>query len=397
MKNNYWLFSFILFISISITNAQELELSGYFENQFFPQKVGDQLVLQDYNKLRLDISAEVAENITFNANYVYRTFHGATTINPFDFLPAKFTAGLAALPLASFDEFNLQFTDENYLDNAFVTLYSDLVNLRIGKQQLPWGTGYSWNPTDIFNAKNTLDPTYEKVGINAFKMEYPFGDEGMLTAIVSPESEWGNSTKALKIKQHFLGFDFSASAVEKEQQTFIDVNTFGILFFDMFNEKRQLFGGDFSGELFGLGVWAEGAYNKMKISENYGQYLFGMDYTFESGLYFTSEYYRNELGKSNKNQYTFADWMRLFGADGENLGQDYLFAGQRYPISELWNWSNYALINLTDKSAIFFPWFDYSFNDNSEIMFVGYVPVGEKDSEFGEFGYGGIARVRVYF
>ncbi|MFQ5771939.1 MAG: hypothetical protein ACE5HX_15495, partial [bacterium] len=148
---------------------------------------------------------------------------------------------------------------------------------------------------------------------------------------------------------------------------------------------------------FGLGVWGEGAYNFLESSADFGQYLLGLDYTFESELYLIGEYYRNELGKSNKGEYTFNDWMRLLSAEGENLGQDYLFLGQRYPITELWNWANYLLFNLNDKSGIFFPWFDYSLNDNTELMFVGYLPFGGKESEFGEFGMGGFARVRVYF
>lgn len=378
-------------------DAQELKFSGYFENQFFPQKIGDSMKLQDYNKLRLDLSADIGKNLSFNADYIYRTYHGATSYSALDFLPEKLAAPLAAVPSQLISEFNLQFTDEIFLDNAYVTLYAKHLTVRIGKQQLPWGTGYTWNPTDIFNAKNTLDPTYEKVGVNAFKMEFPFATEGLVTAIFTPEAEWENSTKAVKVKQHFFGFDMSASFVEKDQDSFADAQIFGLPLFNSFKEKRQLVGGDFSGGLFGLGFWGEGAYNKMEMSDNYGQYLVGTDYTFENGLYLTSEYYRNELGKSDKNDYTLADWVRLFSAEGENLGQDYLFAGQRYPISELWNWSNFALINLNDKSAVLFPWFDYSYNDNTEIMFVGYLPVGKKETEFGEFGYGGFARIRVYF
>ncbi len=394
MKSKFYLFYFFCLCALPPLPAQELEISGYFENQFFPQKMGDGLKLQDYNKLRLDLSTEISDNLSFNTDFIYRTFHGMTSINLLDFLPEKLSRGLVALPR---EYTTIEQPDENYLDNAYLTFYSERMNVRLGKQQLPWGAGYTWNPTDIFNDKNTFDPTYEKVGVNALKIELSFAAEGMLSAVLSPGEVWENSTKALKLRQHFHGFDLSACFIEKEQQTFTDALVMGIPLFTTFTEKRRLFGGDFSGELFGLGFWAEGAYNKMKISEDYGQYLTGADFTFENGLYLTAEYYRNELGKSDKKDYALSDWMRLFSASGENLGQNYLFAGQRYPVSELWNWSNFALINLDDKSAILFPWFDYSFNDNTEIILVGYLPLGEKETEFGEFGYGGFARVRVYF
>ncbi|MFQ5752140.1 MAG: hypothetical protein ACE5HI_09105 [bacterium] len=395
MNQRVFLTFLILAHLICSLSAQELQLSGYYENQFFPQELNNKLILQDYNKIRLDLSAEIGDNITFNGDYIYRVFHGKTTFNAFDFVPESVVQEISNLVQTPVDSlrslFDFQIENENFLDNAYVTFYSRRLNVRVGKQQLPWGTGYTWNPTDIFNEKNLLDPTYEKVGVNAFKLEIPFGSEGMVTGIFGIGEDMTSSTKALKIKQHAHGYDFSASYVEKEQAGFDYMLALKTA------EKRRLVGGDFSGQLFGLGVWGEGAYNFLESSADFGQYLLGLDYTFESELYLIGEYYRNELGKSNKGEYTFNDWMRLLSAEGENLGQDYLFLGQRYPITELWNWANYLLFNLNDKSGIFFPWFDYSLNDNTELMFVGYLPFGGKESEFGEFGMGGFARVRVYF
>jgi hypothetical protein len=385
----------MLLILASDAAAQQLGFEGYYENQFFPQELGNRWVLQDYNKLRLGISAEMAENVTFNGDYIYRVYHGLRSFNALDMVPESVVlhyANALQIPVDSLrPSFGFEYSDENFLDNAYVTIYSKYVNVRIGKQQLPWGAGYSWNPTDIFNAKNLMDPTYEKTGVNAFKLEMPFGDEGMVTFIMGVEEEWRKSTKALKLKQHISGFDLSASYVEKNQEGFDYVLSLPM------HERRRLFGGDVSGELLGLGIWAEGAYNRMEVSEDFGQYLFGSDYTFENGLYLIGEYYRNEMGKTDSSEYTFNDWMRFLSSDGENLGRDYVYLGQMYPIAELWNWSNYVILNLSDKSGVFFPWFDYSLNDNTELTFVGYIPLGEQETEFGQFGKGLLARVKVYF
>ena len=376
-------------------SAQELELTGYYENQFSPQELNDRIVLQDYNKLRLDLSVDIGENVSFDADYIFRIFHGATEFNLFDFIPGGVVLSYAESRQNSVDslrpDFDFTLEDENFLDNAYVTVYFEHLTLRVGKQQLPWGAGYTWNPTDIFNEKNALDPIYEKVGVNAFKLEVPFRSEGMATAILGVGDEWKTSTKGIKVKEHAKGFDYSVCFVEKLWEGFdylLDCD---------FSEKRRLVGGDFSGQLLGLGVWGEGAYNTMEDSKDFGQYLLGADYTFESGLYLIGEYYKNELGQTDKSQYDFNDWIRLLGAEGENLGQDYLFLGQSYPLAELWNWSNYVIFNLNDKSGVIFPWFDYSLNDNTEVIFVGYLPFGECETEFGEFGVGGFARIRVYF
>lgn len=395
---NRLLYLRILFVCTAITSTalgQGLRLSGYYENQFFPQEIAGKLIFQDYNKIRIDLSSDISKNLSFNGNYNYRTFHGKTQFNALDFIPQvvvdRFSAetGISINALRSY--LSVEQNDENFLDNAFVTIYSKHFTLRIGKQQLPWGTGYTWNPTDIFNDKNTLDPMYEKVGVNAFKIEIPFGASSYLSGILSVDENWSRSTKAFKAKTHLSGFDLSITFAEKSQQVSpISLN-------GDFTEKRRMLGADASGELLGLGVWGEAAHNFMDDTHNYSQYLFGADYTFEGGLYIISEYYHNELGKRDKNNYALADWVRLLSADAENLGQDYLFGGQMYPIAELWTWSNYALISLNDWSGIIFPWFEYSLNDNTELIFVGYVPFGSTASEFGEFGKGGFARIRVYF
>ena len=377
-----------------VGNAYALEFTGYFENQFYPRELKDEVVLQDYNKLRLDLAAEVGENVTFNGDYIYRIFHGATRVNTLDLIPDRVVSEYADSQGTTVDSlrplFDIELEDENFLDNAYATMYFERVNIRIGKQQLPWGTGYTWNPTDIFNVKNALDPTYEKEGVNAFKVELPFTIEGMITAILGIDEDLGSSTKALKGKYHILGFDLSLSFVEKEQVGF-DYISSGEL-----SEKRRLFGVDFSGQVLGLGVWGEGARNVMEDSDNFGQHLLGADYTLENGLYLMGEYYKNGLGKTDKKHYDFNDWMRLLGDEGQNLGKDYLFFGERYPIGELWTWANYLVINLNDTSGVFFPWFDYSLGDNTELSFVGYIPFGKRETEFGEFGIGGFARIRVY-
>jgi hypothetical protein len=391
----FFIANLVTMTNLTTAIAQELELFGYYENQFFPQELKGEVILQDYNKLRLDLSADVGDQVSFNGDVIFQTYHGKTEFSALDFIPAVVVKDYLATIGKAADEvqdlFHIRFEDEIFLDNAYASVYTQHVNFRIGKQQLPWGAGYTWNPTDIFNQKEILDPTYEKVGVNAFKVEVPIGQKGMLTGILGVAENFTNSTRAIKFSHHAAGFDFSASFVAKLQQGF-DFYAFNDL-----AEQRKLLGLDFAGELFGLGIWGEGAYNSMQNSRNFGQYLAGVDYTFNSGLYLITEYYRNGWGKSDNSAYDINDWMHFLGTDGTDLGRDYVFAGNLYPIAELWNWANYFIVNLNDKSGIFFPWFDYSLTDNAELIFAGYVPFGGKTTEFGGFGLGGFARIRLYF
>jgi len=388
------LFPCVTVFSQKASIKEKLDLSGYYENRFFPQEVGDEFIFQDYNKLRINIASDISTKITFNANVNFQTYHGKTSFCLFDFMPERtvnsYASALGQTPDALRPYFNMTQNDTIFLDNAYLSIYTKYLNLRIGKQQLPWGTGYAWNPTDIFNAKNILDPTYEKTGVNAFKVEVPFLQNGMITGIVSIADNWENTTQALMAKYNVAGFDIALKYANKEQ------NFFDSYAFTTTTENRQMLGGDVSGSIAGVGIWGEAAYNIMESRSDYGQYVAGADYTFMNGLYLMAEYYYNDLGETSSDNYTFDQWVLMLSEDAENMGKNYIYVGQMYPIADLINWSNYFMLNLNDGSGMIFPWVDFSLGDNVELNLVGYFPFGKKETEYGEYGMGGFARIRVY-
>jgi hypothetical protein len=378
--------------------VDNLKLSGYYENAFqILDKNG--VLLQDYNKLRLNLDAKIDNNFSFNSNVIFTTYHGATTINVLDYLPTEVVNDyLTAIgqPIEAVESlFNINFENQIFLDNVYASYYSKHFNLRVGKQQLTWGSGYTWNPTNIFHIKNPLDPTYEVTGVNALKAELLFGREGMLTGIYGVSDDFKNSTYAVKLKNHLLGFDVNLSYVYYEYLN-QDLYTF-----NEDTENRQLIGLDLSGSIFGAGFWSELAYNfkvEDKGGENYGRAVIGMDYTLNNGLYFMTEYYYNEKGKDDYADYDMNDWMWSFGQYAENLGKHYLNIGQGFPV--IWNnmnWLNFLMINLNDKSGIIYPWINLSLGDNSEMALTAYIPFGDEQSEYGGFGYGGLIRLRIHF
>ncbi len=404
MKTNFIILYTVLgisFSSIAQTDnslVNNLKLSGYYENAFQILDKND-VVLLDYNKLRLNMNAKIDENFSFNSDVIFTTYHGTTSINFLDYIPGQVVDGYLATTGQSRDMagelFQYTYKDQIFLDNAYVSYYSEHFNFRIGKQQLPWGSGYIWNPTNIFHVKDPLDPTYELTGVNAIKTEFLFGREGMLTGIYSVNDNFKNSTYAVKIKENLIGFDLSASYVYYAY-TNQDVFTFSEE-----KENRQILGLDLAGSILGAGVWAELAYNFKAGKEgggDYGRYVAGLDYTLNKGLYFMAEYYYNEKGRGNCDDYDMNDWMHSFGQYAENLGRHNLSIGQGFPvIANNLNWTNFVLLNLSDKSGMVYPWLTLSVGDNSEISGTAYIPFGKKESEYGGYGFGGLARIRIYF
>jgi len=383
----------LLIITATSIFALEFDFFGYYENQT-SSTLNNTPDFLSYNKLRLDFDKNISDDISFNSNIVFQTYHGITSVSILDYLPKELLTDYSLETGIPIDELKGNYTynseDEIFLDNAFISLYQKHFNLRIGKQQIALGTGYAWNPTDIYNDKNILDPTYEKRGVNAVKFEIPFSSEGMITSIASIGKNWEETTKSVHLKQFLFGYDLELSYARSQHSSFdyyaMNENL----------EDRDLFGFSFSGALLGIGIWSETAFNKMSESEDYYQGIIGADFTFENGLYLMSEYYYNELGQQDENDYEFADWMNLF-TNGTNLGRDYFYLGESYSLAELIEWSNYIIVNLNDKSFTYTPWLSFSLNDNVDFDLTANIPYGNDDSEFSQFEENIAVRLKVYF
>jgi len=383
----------LLIIMAKTVFAIEFDLYGYYENQTTSTLDTDPDFLS-YNKLRLDFAKDISDDISFNSNIVFQTNHGKTLVNLLDYLPSDLVADYSlqiGIPIDILKEnYVTNIEDEVFLDNAFLSLYQKYYNLRIGKQQIALGAGYAWNPTDIYNDKNILDPTYEKRGVNALKLEIPFSSEGTVTSIVSIDDNWEETTKSVHLKQFLFGYDLEFSYATKQHNS--------LDYYTMIEniEDRELLGFSFSGALLGIGIWSETALNKMSGSDDYYQGIIGADFTFENGLYFMGEYYYNELGEKDESDYEFTNWMNLF-TSGTNLGHDYLYLGESYSIAELIEWSNYIIVNVNDKSFNYTPWLNFSLNDNVDLDIIANIPFGEDDSEFNKFDANIAVRLKVYF
>ena len=404
------LISLLILLPILTARAQsdfsiinKLTFSGYFENQLMGQEQRGDYFLIDYNKLRLDMDAEIDKSLSFSANVNFKTLHGKTTLNLLDYLPEStvnnyysfLTTNTGMTPEQVRPQFEYTLSSEIFLDNVYASYYSKYFNVRVGKQQIPWGTGYVWNPTNVFHNKNMLDPTYEQTGVNAIKVEVPFKGEGMLTGVVSVNDKFDNSIYALKAKKYLVGFDVSLSYV------FYEYSMTDFYLFQEIKENRQQIGGDFSGSIGSIGIYGEAVYRmktKENGSDNYVNCVIGLNYFFQNGLSLLGEYYYNEKGKSDYKDYDINSWMLYAGPYAENLGQHYIYAGSILPIGNYFNFSTFVLYNISDKSGIFYPWLVYSLGDNAELMGTVYIPFGESENtEFAGYGIGGMARIRVYF
>jgi hypothetical protein len=295
--------------------------------------------------------------------------------------------------------FVLPFSDRHFLDNAYIKLSFKSFDLTVGKQQISLGTGYVWNPTDVFNIKELFDPAYEQPGHNALRLDVPLGSMYTLTTLFSPEDTWKNSAKLIQIKGRISHFDYSLTWIEKVWR-FHDYTQFDFVNMNFLElpGKRKLLGASTAGELLGAGVWAEYAYNWMENSEDFYELVVGIDYTFNFQTYMMVEYYRNTLGKTDYEQYNLNDWMRMIALEQKAISRDQIYVFIQHPATDLLSVGISTIYSISDNSFALVPTLNYSLSDNVEVFAYLNINFGKEGKVFAKnMGSGGVIRARVYF
>ena len=396
MKRSGTLVLLLILAGLSAHAQDKLEIFGYYEPQYLGSSVSSEFYQLFTNKLRLDLRSELSDKITFAANLNVITYHGKTEWNVLEFLSSQISDGIsqAMKPL-----YVLPFENDIYLDNAFLKLHFKRFDLTAGKQQISLGNGYAWNPTDVFNTKDVLDPTYEQPGHTAMRVDIPLSGSYTVTALYSPESTWSESGKLFQFKGLLGRFDYALTLIETEW-TLHDYTRFepSAMNFAALTEQRRLLGGSAAGELLGLGVWAEYAYNWMEKSLNFYELVLGWDYTFDFQTYVMLEFYRNTMGKSDPGSYDLNDWMRFFAAEQKSLTRDQLFVLVQHPATDLLYLGLQSIFSLSDGSLALVPTANYSLSDNVELFaYLNFNTGGEGTAYAPSLGSGGLLRLRVYF
>ncbi len=376
------------FLPISGT-AQTVSVSGYFEPQIMGIHLKNHTYFLNSNKLRVDLGAQASEKVSFGGNFDFIRYTGKTRWNALDYLPEGLTKSVPTF-VRSF--FRFSYKDSLFLDNAFVRLSFRFGDLTVGRQQTSLGTGYAWNPTDVLNMKNLIDPTYEQPGHNAVRVDIPIGTRYTVVGLVTPGEDLKNWGRLVRFKGQLGHFDYSLIAVETQWE-FTDFRRFQSI-----RENRRLFGGDFAGQILGVGVWGEWASNRMKKSGRFTEGLLGADYTFRNGCYLLAEAFHSTLGKNNRRRYTLTDWMQFLIGQKKAISRDQVYFLASYPATDLLTIGLSAVGSLSDGSVAVIPLIRDNVFENVELTVLGNYYHGKTGSVYADhLGNGGLVRLRVYF
>ena len=362
----------------------QMEFFGYYETEYDHLQLKGTNYNFGYNKLRLDLESRSNESIMIAANINFRLYHGKTDWNLFDFIPMD-TVEVDGEQITSITESLL---DEIYLNNIYLRSSFSLFDFTIGKQPISLGTGYAWNPLDIFNRKDLIDPTYELPGINALRMEIPIVDRTALDAIITPDSTWEMSSKMIQLKSGLGSFDYSLNAAY--QYHLIPSGK------SDFTYDQIYFGGNsFAGEFGEFGLWGETLWS-LDADNNFGEVVLGVDHTLNNGIYLMAEYFHNSLG-SEKDNLRFEHFMHYYNGETHSLMQNYIFAMGMYNVTAYISSSLLAFGNLDDQSFILAPQIEWDAFEDVTASILMSQSFGDDDTEFGIQDFALRFRLRAYF
>lgn len=382
MKRAVLLFLFPLLI------LAQPEFFGYFESEASTMTIGSESYTYGFNKLRLDVEARPNDNVLIGANVNFQKYWGKTTWNVYDFIPGYQDLGLVM---------NFELQDTVLLDNMYMRVSLPFADITVGRQQISPGVGYAWNPTDIFNTKSLMDPSYEQTGVSAIRVEVPLTGRFTIDTVIDPEEDWESSTKQAWLNGGFGRFDLSVTMAEYTWYQFpLSTGTYDF----GFKIDRVLTGLSLVGEVAGVGVWTEYATNTLEqniygycpvctdylllpLTSPFEEWVVGLDYTFESSLYVLGEFLHNGNGNAEKSDLTLNDYFMAFEGTTHSLMQDYAFLYIMHPTFDYTTLSAIVFANLNDNSGVFSPMIDWNAFEDTNLSLQGSFAWGEDDTEFG--------------
>lgn len=403
--------------SVSEWIENHLSWGGYYENQLMiyalPRHTSDPggwgVDLTDYNKVRLELSASPMRGMSAQMHVVFQTYHGTTKYALEDLLPPRFDAQLDALAALDPALASYALKNEIYVDNAFISASFWKMRLRVGKQQIRFGSGYLWNPTDPFNVKDLLDPAYEKRGVTALRLQLFLPHEGLIEVYALPHEvlddfHLQDTALAFRARVGIGRWVLAAS-----YSYFLDLAGYDTATFTPVQSRRHLLGFSVTGEIAGVGLWAEAAYNMMRRDDwdsltkvgrdDWFEVLGGINYTFRCGVMVMAEYLYNHRGRDRSEDYTLLDWFSWLDQTLRYMAKHYVTATVQVPVTRIHTtFSLTGIVNASDHSFIINPWITVEWTQWLSVMFYGAITWGDsRTDEFSSSGQAGYVRFRFSF
>ncbi len=394
------------------------DLSGHIENTTtaYSNETQEQTDLLNNTRARINLEGRPNKNTDYALSLSGSLYSGADRYQLLDYFPEK-QRNEAALQEA----YIYTYENEIVLQEAFGSLYFDDIMVRLGRQKFYTGTGYAYNPSDLFNTKNPVDPSYELDGLDALLISVPlpynFSLDTLLRAGETPQKSdlclyaagyagsWSFGAQYSSVYREVTDYESfnrvdAESAVMTGNTEALDPSTY------LRYSRWHYTGLEFSGDVSGIHIYGEGGYVTAEknsspglhetIDRNHERILIGCDYTFEMQLYLIAEYLRYGPGNSSAEDISFTDRIEYYTGEHLSLAKNTLFTGASYPVTDLSELGIYTIYEIDVQSVMINPQYTYDIAEGAELSVNGQFPAGRKKA-VGSSGPGGFVRVKFSF
>lgn len=296
------------------------------------------------------------------------------------------------------------------------------ITLRLGRQQYLTGTGFAWNPTDLFNHKKIMDPAYKTSGIDSAYMSYAFSGENEISTFYSfgqnldrkkseyTDTENGDYQVKIKTRTNILDLAIHYSEASRPRTDYEGLKT-GMTDMELavVPVRWRLLAAGMRSEIGGLGIHVEGGRAWLEaddetteiqdesFTKDHTRFLVGVDYTFKNELYLVLEYYQEGLGKTSPEEYTTNDRLGYINNEFDTIGRDNIFVGASMPIADKASIELYNIINANDPSVVVNPWLNFEASEDLSLSISAQIPVGSEESSIGNTRPSAFGRIQINF
>jgi hypothetical protein len=392
------LFLMILFLCLTATPVEGIELRGEIYNELQTQALNSNSALNPNNLYQLnELQYLMRGNLVVKSDI----FDSATGFAKLEWVYSP----------VSFNSTANREVAEIYLKEMYIDLWWDSLIWRIGKYYLKWGRPVFFNPIDFVNLRrDPLQPVDQTEGSLLINVLFPVNESISVDFLAKIEEEVEKIedipvvTRVAFSKNRISGFGFVQG--QKAQKPIYGLNleyvynitdelsgcSYGVVSYKRESSRKKIEKTDFGYETIKMEdkpYYAFVVGTKLDKSFYYANWL--------DGVSLTTEYYYDNENWSQRDFRNFLDYLNLIKNDGlahaavSALRQDfrnarnyiYLALDLHGLINEDFMLSFDTVTNLEDGSRIYLPSLSYSFNNyNSVVNLVAQISSGNRNSEF---------------
>lgn len=266
---------------------------------------------------------------------------------------------------------------DHRLDRLWLMYGTDSWVLKLGRQAITWGSGRVFRPMDLFNPfSSTTKDMSHKPGSDMAYLQYLFDSGADFQLLHVPRRDPDT---------HDISSSLSYTAAK--WLWFSDTNQIELLLAEDYRDTLLglALAVPVDGALFSVNVvptWVEGEHFRWSAVANL-EYSWGINGHPVTGYL---EYYRNGYGhtdvESLDNQNPI---LRDKQQRGQvfNSGRHYLAAGMSVQLTALTTVQPTVIYNINDQSSLLLLTLDYSFSQDTRLVFGGFLPIGSDGTEYG--------------